>query len=169
MNARCGLRVKQQIASLGLRYAARVSHFGQMLRIAVKDAGFANVKAFALAVEMDQSFMSRVSRGARTPPLHAIERWADSLGLTGEARDDFIFLGHLEHAPDKIRESVTALRMKVLKYSLENVDIQADLTDARAELADARSKLLDLQGQLAVLAALARKKGIEIPEGFGDV
>jgi transcriptional regulator with XRE-family HTH domain len=46
-----------------------------------------------------QGFASNVLSGRRTPPLAALEKWAESLRLTGSERVRFIDLALVAHLP----------------------------------------------------------------------
>lgn len=59
------------------------------------------------------SFVSRVLRGVRPPPLKALEAWARALDITADERDRFDELAALAHSPPMIRERFETMREKL--------------------------------------------------------
>lgn len=84
-----------------------------------------------------------ICSGKRTPPLDRIPAWADALGLSGDARDEFIRLGHLAHAPEQVRQEVERMR--------------SELAAARQDVGDLRLQVADLIAENARLAAKLTK------------
>jgi len=62
-----------------------------------------SVRAFAGHVGVSWSFVHRVRKGSKAPPLSRITVWADALSLTGAARDHFIDAANWSHVPEEIR------------------------------------------------------------------
>jgi len=62
-----------------------------------------SIRAFADQVGVAWSFVHRVRKGTKNPPLTSIQRWADTLSLTGQARERFIDAAHWSHVPVAVR------------------------------------------------------------------
>ena len=61
---------------------------------------------------MDHAYLSRILSGKLKIPAQKIEKMADALGLTGEARQDFIIEAHLSRAPRVLCDYVHSLRSR---------------------------------------------------------
>jgi hypothetical protein len=71
-----------------------------------------SVRAFARAVNVTPGYISRVVAGERWPLPWRLRQWADTLGLNGQDRQDFILTAQIESAPEELREHVFDLRRK---------------------------------------------------------
>lgn len=141
MNAKFGIRVNRGLAISGIPNADGVRPFSEILKDAVKLAGFVDLKAFALAKGFTQPQMSRLTTGARQPTLKMLNRLADALALQGQAREELIESAHLARATPEVRQLVARLR--------------ADLEHTR-------------ENQVRIVAHL-RSVGHKLPKGLGDV
>jgi transcriptional regulator with XRE-family HTH domain len=65
-----------------------------------------SLEAFGSRVGHDHSVISRVESGARRPPLHEVDAWADALGLENTERTAFRVEATLAHIPDSVRQEV---------------------------------------------------------------
>ena len=72
--------------------------FGTVLRQLI-DARGLTLSHWARSVGIAQGFASNVVSGRRTPPLDAIDAWADSLHLAGDERSTFLDLAAVAHLP----------------------------------------------------------------------
>lgn len=64
------------------------------------------LRAYALAVGLGKShsFAYRVARGDAAPPLKALGRWAEPLGLSAAERARFELLAGIANSPPVVRE-----------------------------------------------------------------
>jgi hypothetical protein len=67
-------------------------------------------RAFASSVRLHQGSLYRVLHQDGKPPLKMIERWADTLHLHGQEREQFLEEAFLLHCPDYIQTLVRKLR-----------------------------------------------------------
>lgn len=118
-NTNLGIRVNRGLAILGIRHDDGVRPFAELLKEAVKAAGFEDVKAFALAKGFTQPQLSRLTTGARKPTLEMLNKLADALDLKGAARDALIESAHLARATPEVRQLVARLRLE-LEQTREN-------------------------------------------------
>lgn len=84
--------------------------FRQSLTQALQNAGISQ-REFADMVGMSSSNINRIITGnhsAPPPPLDRLDHWADLLGLTGEAKAEFIRQGQIAHIPARVRKEVIA-------------------------------------------------------------
>ena len=86
--------------------------FGDHLVTLVGNAQL-TMESFAKQVGLTKGFLSKVRNGKKPPPIDRLESWADALGLRGAARQEFIDLGNLAHAPEHVRTMVERLRGEV--------------------------------------------------------
>lgn len=86
--------------------------FGPVLAAHLERAGLSQ-RAFARRVGYSHVLVSYVITGRRTPPLEAIESWADELGVTGAERTRFIQLAWLAHAPPQVRDLVARQQAQI--------------------------------------------------------
>lgn len=68
---------------------------------------------FAVRIQWSESKVRQVAMGMRPPPLDRLDRWADTLGLGGESREQFVQAAHLANAPEMVREMVEQLERRV--------------------------------------------------------
>jgi transcriptional regulator with XRE-family HTH domain len=62
-----------------------------------------SVRDFARRSGLAWSFIHRVRKGLRIPPLDRLEAWADLLALKGRERQRFLDLAHWSHIPPEVR------------------------------------------------------------------
>ena len=62
-----------------------------------------SVRDFARRSGVAWSFVHRVRKGKRIPPLDRIDAWADVFALTGRKRKRFLDLAHWSHVPVEVR------------------------------------------------------------------
>jgi transcriptional regulator with XRE-family HTH domain len=77
-----------------------MDHFGEYVRRLLDARGW-TISHWARMVGIAQGFASNVVSGRRTPPLDAIDLWADSFALTGDERLRFIDLAAVSHLPKR--------------------------------------------------------------------
>jgi transcriptional regulator with XRE-family HTH domain len=75
-----------------------MDRFGVVLK-RLLDARGLTVSAWARNMGIAQGFASNVLSGRRTPPLEALDKWAEALRLTGFDRVRFIDLAVVAHLP----------------------------------------------------------------------
>lgn len=83
--------------------------FGRLMERQWSARGFSQ-RTFAQAPGCAPGAVQFVRIGRRRPPLRALDRWADALGLTGDDRAVFLLVARLEHAPSAVREWIAALQ-----------------------------------------------------------
>ncbi len=98
--------------------------FGVVLK-SLLDARGQTVSGWARLMGIAQGFASNVLSGRRTPPLEAIEKWAESFRLTGFERVRFIDLAVVAHLPAPsqprflaILEEQARLQAEILRLSI---------------------------------------------------
>jgi transcriptional regulator with XRE-family HTH domain len=101
-----------------------MDRFGAVLK-RLLDARGQTVSGWAGLMGIGQGFASNVLSGRRTPPLDAIEKWAESFRLTGFERVRFIDLAVVAHLPAQaqprflaIIEEQTRLQAEIAGLSL---------------------------------------------------
>lgn len=77
------------------------------------DARGMNRRAFAEQVACHTALVTMVAKGRRRVPPHAIDRWADALGLEGEEREAFIDAGLTIKAHERIVEHIAGMRAEI--------------------------------------------------------
>jgi hypothetical protein len=97
--------------------------FSELLKRLIK-AKFKSQRAFIRAAEplanedSAQGYVSRVLSGTKPPPLNRIGAWADALGLSGEARQQFLDLALedvLHRTPEEVQRLVASLRAELAR------------------------------------------------------
>jgi transcriptional regulator with XRE-family HTH domain len=98
--------------------------FGVVLK-RLLDARGQTVSGWARLMGIAQGFASNVLSGRRTPPLEAVEKWAESFRLTGYDRVRFIDLAVVAHLPEQsqprflaILEEQSRLQAEILRLSM---------------------------------------------------
>lgn len=104
--------------------AIGMERFGVVLK-RLLDARGQTVSGWARLMGIAQGFASNVLSGRRTPPLEAIEKWAESFRLTGFERVRFIDLAVVAHLPEQsqprflaILEEQARLQGEILRLSM---------------------------------------------------
>lgn len=69
--------------------------------------------AFSKAVGHHNGVISRIRNGQRTPPLAAMEEWANVLGLKGAKKERFIELAEMAHAPERMVRRYLAMQERL--------------------------------------------------------
>jgi len=100
-----------------------MDRFGAVLKRLLDERG-QTVSGWARLMGIAQGFASNVLSGRRTPPLEAIDRWAESFRLTGFDRVRFIDLAVVAHLPEQsqprflaILEEQSRLQAEILRLS----------------------------------------------------
>ena len=65
--------------------------------------------AFAKMVDVSPSFLSDIRSGRNVIPPARVEQWADTLGLKGAERRDFLLIAMLPKCPEAIRPYIVKL------------------------------------------------------------
>ena len=82
-----------------------------MLADAIQAAGMTRL-AFADKAGCSPSLVTEVIQGVRKPPLRHLDRWAELLLVSPEARLVFVRHGALTHAPAIVRSWIEELQLE---------------------------------------------------------
>src|SRR3954468_16926301 len=88
------------------------SVFGELLRHAIVSKN-TSISGWAQRVGCTHGQISNIIAGRRSPPLDRLDQWCAELGLAEQARERFVVLACLTHAPDQVRTLVTGLEQRV--------------------------------------------------------
>lgn len=105
-----------------------VQSFGSYLREAIRGARLTKT-AFADQARISKSFVSDLIANRRTPPLEDVGRWAEILGLRGDARERFEDLAVIAHVPDPGRDRFLRFLDMMDRYQRELAADEADDDD----------------------------------------
>lgn len=127
---------------------ACMTPWGELHLKLLKARGYQSVRAFAEAVEYSHGNMSRSMRGAEvngrvsTPPLNHIHAWADKLRLDDHERQRYVYLAHLEHTPQPVRD-------RIARLELTAVTLEQRLHQAQQRIADLERIVLSSSERVA--------------------
>jgi transcriptional regulator with XRE-family HTH domain len=108
-------RQGRPLATGRYRYATRVpTLFGEQLRASLKANGL-SLRAAARAVDVDESFIAKITRGDRTPPLEDLQKWLDVWKINAETQQTIMIEAALAHAPDILRDYISNLQIELDK------------------------------------------------------
>jgi transcriptional regulator with XRE-family HTH domain len=93
-----------------------MSAFAQVLGGLLQERNLSG-RVFAGLVGMSQSYVAKILRGNRPPPLGALSRWMETLQLPATERKHLQLLAELEHLPPLAARVVTALVLRTSSAS----------------------------------------------------
>lgn len=102
------------------------TRFASRLRALLAEHGL-SARAFSRQAGVDETFIAKILRNERTPPLAAVPHWLDLLNVPVADRDGWLEDASLCHAPPLIQDLVERLRRQ-----LGEVPLRADAAEPAA-------------------------------------
>ena len=109
------------------------SVFGELLRHAIVSKN-TSISGWAQRVGCTHGQISNIIAGRRSPPLEQLDRWCAELGLADQARERFVNLAFLAHAPEQVRALVERLEARADAAEREAGTLRAQLDAAHEQL-----------------------------------
>ncbi len=100
-----------------------IEAFGPLLKRLLAERRL-SISAFARLVRMSRNMVDLVARGGRLPPLDRLNDWAEVLTLGGKDRDRFVFLGHVAHSTDFVRQRLEDLQTEVDRHRYRGATVK---------------------------------------------
>jgi transcriptional regulator with XRE-family HTH domain len=132
------------------------SVFGELLRHAIVSKN-TSISGWAQRVGCTHGQISNIIAGRRSPPLEQLDRWCAELGLADQARERFVNLAYLAHAPEQVRALVERLEARV-----EGAEREVGVL--RSQLEAAHEQLKRLRRADAIAQAKEHRRVAEGPE-----